>query len=79
MSDQTVPENPITADDMTVRPKTSVKEAIGATHPDGGADSPTSAEETDFVAVGGPRSGGKAEGGTEDAGIDPAEEIPDAG
>ncbi|HEY1014393.1 MAG TPA: hypothetical protein VGE07_16890 [Herpetosiphonaceae bacterium] len=78
MSDQKVPENPITGDDLTVRPKTSAQESIGASHPEGAADSPTSVEQTDFVAVGGPRSGGGDEG-TQDDGIDPAEELPDAG
>ena len=79
MSDNTVPDQPITGEDLTVRPKTSAQESIGASHPEGAADSPTDVSETQVVPVGGPRSGGEEEGGTQDDGIDPAEEIPDAG
>jgi hypothetical protein len=71
--------NPITHEDLTIRPRPETAERMGAEHPEGSSEIILSAEETQFVAVGGPRSGTEAVGGTQDAGIHPDEEIPDAG
>ncbi|HYF61959.1 MAG TPA: hypothetical protein VD886_04045 [Herpetosiphonaceae bacterium] len=72
-------DQPITHEDLTIRPRPETAERLGAEHPEGSNEIILSAEETQFVAVGGPRSGTEAEGGTQDAGIHPDEEIPDAG
>jgi hypothetical protein len=63
MSDptKTVSDGAVTGEDMTVRPDT--------------ASSDNGAREEDFLPVGGPRSGDEDEGGTQDAGINPDEEI----
>jgi hypothetical protein len=71
--------NPITHEDLTIRPRPENVERMGAEHPEGSSEIILSAEETQFIAVGGPRSGTAAVGGTQDAGIHPDEEIPDAG
>ncbi len=44
-------------------------------HPEGGNSHGEGATEDEFVPVGGPRSGDREEGGTEDAGVDPRDEI----
>lgn len=72
-------DQPITHEDLTIRPRPETAERLGAEHPEGSNEIIQNAEETQFIAVGGPRSGTEAQGGTEDAGIDPAAEIPDAG
>ena len=63
MSDpsKTVSDDATTGEDLTIRPDTAST--------DGGAT------EEDFVPVGGPRSGDADQGGTEDTGIHPNEEI----
>ena len=72
-------DQPITHDDLTIRHHVDHWEAQGAEHPEGAADQVFSADQTQFVPIGGPRSGSAQVGGTEDAGIDPHAEIPDAG
>ena len=54
-------KKPETADDTTVRPD--------------GSPEHTGATEEQYLPVGGPRSGTENEGGTEDAGIIPEDEI----
>ena len=63
---QRVSEEAVTNDDLTVRPNATNGESHGA-------------REEEFVPVGGPRSGGEEEGGTEDSGINPEEEITPGG
>ena len=57
-----VSEESVTNDDLTVHPDATHGETHGAV-------------EEQYIPVGGPRSGDEEQGGTEDSGINPDEEI----
>lgn len=61
-SNNRVSEEAVTSEDLTVRPESTETESSGA-------------REEQFVPVGGPRSGDEDQGGTQDSGINPDEEI----
>lgn len=57
-----VSEEAVTNDDLTVHPEATEGQSQGA-------------REEQYIPVGGPRSGGEEQGGTQDSGINPDEEI----
>ncbi len=57
-----VSEEAVTSDDLTVHPEATEGESQGA-------------REEQYIPVGGPRSGDADQGGTDESGINPEEEI----